>query len=218
VLLRGDAVRAAANLAGGRAECPCGRGRLAPWDYALERPVRLLEGSQARVRPARVRCRACLVTHVLLSAWCLWHRGHRHAAGAALDGTGHWVIGGRLGVPADTVRGCLRLRAEPLRCHAIAPARQLRPPGSTALAGCPAPSALPWRRWLPSCAPPSAAWATARIDVVFSLPIPGRVIGIPGANAGANGGRHPATSGHGQWQYSQLDGISGYIQRLAATL
>jgi len=41
---------------------------------------------------------------------------------------------------------------------------------------------------------------------------------IPGAKRGASGGRHRATSSYIQRQSSQLDGMSGHIQRLTATL
>jgi len=46
----------------------------------------------------------------------------------------------------------------------------------------------------------------------------GDVTAIPGSKSGANGGRHPATSSYIQRLSSQLGGMSGYIQRLAATL
>ena len=141
MLLCADAARAAADLAAGRTACLCGQGTLAPWGHARERVIRLLDGAQARVRPARARCRACGRTHVVLPAWCVPRRAHgtsvvATAAGAALGGTGHRVIAARLGVPAATVRGWLRrlrARAEPLRCYAM---RQLavfdpcaQPPG-----------------------------------------------------------------------------------------
>jgi hypothetical protein len=58
-----------------------------------------------------------------------------------------------------------------------------------------------------------AAGASVGAQVVFAIDL-GGVIEIPGANDA----RHLAMPGHGQQQWSQLDGMSGYIQRLASTL
>ena len=88
--------------------------------------ITLPGGTRARLRPVRARCWACGRNQVLLPGWCAPRRAHgiaviATAAGAALQGTGHRVIGARLGVAAGTVRGWLRrlrARAEPLRCHA----------------------------------------------------------------------------------------------------
>lgn len=89
--------------------CPCG-GDLAPWGYARQRTVRGVDGP---VRPRRARCRACLVTHVLLAVSCLLRRADSvDVIGAALrakaTGVGHRPIAQRLSRPASTVRGWLR--------------------------------------------------------------------------------------------------------------
>jgi hypothetical protein len=72
-------------------------------------------------------CRACRVTHVLLSEVCLLRRRDEVAViGAALlarvAGEGHRVIARRLGVLEDTVRGWLRRfgrDAEQIRAHFV---------------------------------------------------------------------------------------------------
>ena len=75
------------------------------------------------VRPRRVRCSGCLLTHVLLPVTVLLRRGYAaEVVGAALSG-GPVVRGtagsrARLSVPAGTVRGWLRRvagRLEPAR-------------------------------------------------------------------------------------------------------
>jgi hypothetical protein len=65
------------------------------------------------VRPDRARCRSCRVTHVVLAAGLLAHRGYGlDVIGAALLGAarghGHRVLAGRLMVPAAAVRSWLR--------------------------------------------------------------------------------------------------------------
>ena len=75
--------------------------------------------------PRRARCRGCLGTHVLLPDLCLLRRRDEVLViGAAIEanvaGEGYRRIAGRLGVPADTVRGWLRRfagRAELLRSY-----------------------------------------------------------------------------------------------------
>ena len=111
------------QLAGGELACPSCGGVLGGWGHAAERPVRVLDGPDVRVRPRRSRCRGCGGTHVLLPAWCLSRRADAGAViGAALEaaaaGAGFRKVAARLGRPASTVRGWLRRfagRAEAVR-------------------------------------------------------------------------------------------------------
>jgi len=101
------------QLAGGELACPSCGGVLGGWGHAAERPVRILDGPDVRVRPRRSRCRGCGGTHVLLPAWCLSRRADAAAViGVALEaaaaGAGHRRITRLLGRPAETVRGWLR--------------------------------------------------------------------------------------------------------------
>jgi hypothetical protein len=92
--------------------CPsCPGGVLTGWGFTrARRVVRVAE----LVRPRRSRCRACLVTHVLLPVTLLLRRAYAAnliwaAVVAKAAGGGHRLIGARLGVPAGTVRGWLRV-------------------------------------------------------------------------------------------------------------
>jgi hypothetical protein len=103
-----DAVEVERQLAAGELVCSCGGG-LTRWGYARLRVVRGL----GRLRPRRVRCQGCRVTHVLLSVACLLRRADAvEVIGAALRakaaGSGHRPIATRLGRPVSTVRGWLR--------------------------------------------------------------------------------------------------------------
>jgi hypothetical protein len=94
-------------LAAGMLRCPCG-GMLRAWGHARVRTVRGLDQVR-QVRPDRARCRSCAVTHVVLAAGVLPHRGYGlDVIGAALLGAarghGHRVLATRLTVPAATVR------------------------------------------------------------------------------------------------------------------
>lgn len=140
-----DQVLVESRLAAGAIECPDCLRALAPWGWARTRGVRGLPG---RLRPRRARCPGCSVTHVLLPVTVLVRRAYAvEVIGAALvaraGGAGHRPIGQELGVPADTVRGWLRVaatRLEAVRWHLLAVA---------ARAGVdrPVPGALgcPWR-------------------------------------------------------------------------
>ena len=107
-------------LAAGVLHCPCG-GTLRAWGHARPRTIRGLHGAR-QVRPDRARCRSCRVTHVVLAAGLLPHRGYGlDVIGAALLGAarghGHRVLAARLTVPAATVRSWLRrarTNSEPL--------------------------------------------------------------------------------------------------------
>lgn len=113
-----------AELLAGELFCPCCREVLGPWGYGRERVLRC-GGRERRLVPRRARCRACLATHMLLPETSLLRR--RDAVwviGAAIEahvaGQGYRRIAGRLGVPADTVRGWLARfagRAVVLRAH-----------------------------------------------------------------------------------------------------
>lgn len=109
------------RLAAGELLCPsCPGGVLAGWGYAR---VRRVVGMVDPVRPRRSRCGSCAVTHVLLPVTLLLRRAYvADLIWAALEakaaGAGHRASGARLGVPACTVRGWLRVmaaRAEAVR-------------------------------------------------------------------------------------------------------
>lgn len=113
------------ELVGGLLGCPSCRGVLGPWGHARERVLRCRSGDRW-LRPRRARCRGCAGTHVLLPEIALLRRQDEVSViGAAIvasvvAGEGYRRIAGRLGVPADTVRGWLRRfreRAELLRSH-----------------------------------------------------------------------------------------------------
>lgn len=116
--------------------CPGCSGRLSAWGYARTRQVRQRGGHRVLVRPRRVRCGSCRVTHVLLPA-CAGAPRRADAIeviGAALlakaRGRGHRRIAADLGLPAATVRGWIRRateRAEDIRADATGLARQLDP-------------------------------------------------------------------------------------------
>jgi len=108
IMVGTDSVEVERRLSAGELMCPCGGG-LALWGYARARTVR----GVGPLRPRRVRCVGCRVTHVLLSVSCLWRRADAvEVIGAALRakaaGAGHRVIAARLDRPVSTVRGWLR--------------------------------------------------------------------------------------------------------------
>ena len=108
VMVGSDVVEVEQRLLAGELVCPCGGG-LAPWGYARARSVR----GVGDLRPRRARCRACLLTHVLLAVSCLLRRADGvEVIGAALlakaSGAGHRRIAVRLERPVSTVRGWLR--------------------------------------------------------------------------------------------------------------
>ena len=111
VTVEADQVRVESRLVAGQVGCPDCPGVLRPWGWARPRGVQGLAGV---LRPRRARCPVCLVTHVLLPVTVLLRRAYAvEVIGAALvaraGGSGHRRIGPRLGVPAATVRGWLRV-------------------------------------------------------------------------------------------------------------
>jgi hypothetical protein len=108
IMVGTDSAEVERRLSTGELVCPCG-GDLIRWGYARPRMVR----GAGPVRPRRVRCAGCRVTHVLLSIVCLWRRADAvEVIGAALRlkaaGAGHRPIAARLDRPVSTVRGWLR--------------------------------------------------------------------------------------------------------------
>jgi len=152
-----DQVRVESRLAAGQVDCPGCRGVLRPWGWARPRGVHGIAGV---LRPRRVRCSGCLVTHVLLPVTVLVRPAYAtEVIGAALlaraAGSGHRTIGQKLGVPASTVRGWLRVmagRLEPVRLQLLQVARR-------AGVDRPVPGALgsPWRDVLAALGAATAA-------------------------------------------------------------
>lgn len=122
MIVRADQALVEAELLGGLLGCPSCRGVLGPWGHARERVLRCRSGDRLLV-VRRARCRGCLGTHVLLPEVVLLRRQDEvavigEAIEASVAGEGCRSIAGRLGVPADTVRGWLRRfvgRAELIR-------------------------------------------------------------------------------------------------------
>ena len=121
-----DPERVESRLGAGEMSCPsCPDGVLVRWGFARARRV---VGVAEPVRPRRSRCRTCAVTHVLLPVTLLLRRAYLAeliwaAVAAKAAGAGHRLIGARLGIPASTVRGWLRVitgRAEAVRHWFIA--------------------------------------------------------------------------------------------------
>jgi Domain of unknown function (DUF6431)/Homeodomain-like domain len=127
-----DEARAQADLAGSVLRCPGCAGRLRRWGFARPRSLRAPGGGRLRLRPCRVRCTSCAVTHVLLPAIASVRHGYAiDVVGQVLlaraQGRSHCTIGAELGIPPDTVRGWIRrvtARAEWLRVQGTAIAHQ----------------------------------------------------------------------------------------------
>jgi hypothetical protein len=118
-----DQARAQRDLAAAALRCPGCAGALRQWGFARARSLRLSCGARTSLRPRRVRCTSCAVTHVLLPAQAPARHAYAidvigQALLASARGQGHRAIGAELAVPADTVRGWIRRatgRAEWLR-------------------------------------------------------------------------------------------------------
>src|SRR5215813_12474732 len=147
-----DAGQAETDLAAGTLRCPrCAGGVLRPWAWARTRLVRQRDGSTARVRPRRARCRACRVSQVLLPGWCLPRRADAaDVVGAALlahaGGAGYRAIAAELRRPQATVRRWLRAvggrHTEWLRIRGVQAAARLDRETLTGLGWQPKPTAL----------------------------------------------------------------------------
>ena len=112
------------KLHAGDYACPSCDGELRPWGYARQRTVGR-GADKVPIRPRRSRCRACLVTHVLLPVLCLLRRcdlAEMIGKGLALKvaGWGYRRIAASLGIPATTAGDRGRRfedKAEALRGH-----------------------------------------------------------------------------------------------------
>jgi Domain of unknown function (DUF6431) len=130
-----DEAEAQADVAGLALRCPGCSGQLRRWGFARTRSLRSSGGGRVSLRPRRVRCVSCRVTHVLLPARAPAHRGYvidvvGQALLACALGQSHRTIGADLGVPADTVRGWIRrvrARAEWLRVQGTIAAHNFDP-------------------------------------------------------------------------------------------
>jgi len=90
----------------------CG-GSFKPWGHARTRVVRERGGVRRLLRPRRIRCGECRVTHVLLPAVFVARRADSAqvilaALLAKAGGRGHRSIAAELALPPGTVRGWLR--------------------------------------------------------------------------------------------------------------
>jgi len=129
-----DEAQVQTDLGGSGLRCPGCSGQLRRWGFARTRSLRST-GGRVSLRPRRVRCAGCGVTHVLLPALAPARRGYvidvvGHALLASAFGQGHRTIGADLGVPADTVRGWIRrvrARAEWLRVQGTISAHKFDP-------------------------------------------------------------------------------------------
>ena len=125
--------QAQADLGGSELRCPDCSGQLRRWGFARTRSLRCSGGGRVWLRPRRVRCASCRVTHVLLPALAPPHRAYAidvvgQALLASSCGRSHRTIGADLGVPADTVRDWIRrvrARAEWLRVQGTIAAHRL---------------------------------------------------------------------------------------------
>jgi hypothetical protein len=132
LIVESDRIAVEQSLGAGELFCPGCGGELRPWGSARERALRE-EGVETALVPRRSRCRSCEKTHVLLPDSCLLRRRDALATiGKALlakaAGDGRRVIGARLSIPPDTVRGWFRrfgAAAEELRVRCWAWAHAL---------------------------------------------------------------------------------------------
>lgn len=129
-----DQAQADRDLAAAGLRCPGCAGALRQWGFARARSLRLSCGGRTWLRPRRVRCTSCGVTHVLLPAQAPARHAYAidvvgQALLASAGGQGR-AIGAELAVPADTVRGWIRRatgRAEWLRMQGTIGAHECDP-------------------------------------------------------------------------------------------
>lgn len=118
-----DEARADQDVASGRWRCAGCGGSLRPWGYARERTLRGPNGTIRTLRPRRLRCRPCRLSHVLLPAWAPPRRADTlEVIGAGLlasaEGASDRIVAQQLNLPAATVRAWRRrvtARADQLR-------------------------------------------------------------------------------------------------------
>jgi hypothetical protein len=106
-MVEDDASGVEETLRAGGYACPLCEGELRPWGFARARTMGRGR-ARVRLRPRRSRCKACLVTHVLLPVMCLLRRcdlAEMIGKGLSLKvaGWGYRRIAGTLGIPATTV-------------------------------------------------------------------------------------------------------------------
>ena len=142
-----DEARAQVDIASSTLRCPGCGGRLRRWGFARPRSLRAPGGGRVWLRPCRVRCTSCAVTHVLLPAIAPVRHGYvidvvGQVLLARAQGRSYRAIGAELEIPADTVRGWIRrvtARAEWLRVESTMVAHEF---DSMLPANVPAGSAL----------------------------------------------------------------------------
>lgn len=134
-----DEALAQADLGGSALRCPDCSGQLRRWGFARTRSLRCSGGGRVSLRPRRVRCASCRVTHVLLPALAPARHGYAidvvgQVLLASAFSQNHRTIGTDLGVPTDTVRGWIRrvrARAEWLRVQGTISAHKFDPDAPT---------------------------------------------------------------------------------------
>jgi hypothetical protein len=97
--------QAQAELGGPELTCPHCPGRLRRWGFARTRSLGSSGGGRVWLRPRRVRCTSCRVTHVVLPALAPPHRAYTidlvgEALLASVCGQGHRAIGADLAGPS----------------------------------------------------------------------------------------------------------------------
>jgi len=111
LMVNADSAVVELQIQNGEFLCPVDGARLARWGWARSRPVR---GVSDPVRPRKLRCPVCKVTHVLLPETLLLRKScSTELVGQMLElaaaGLGFRPIAKRLGIPASTVRRLLRI-------------------------------------------------------------------------------------------------------------